>query len=65
MREVGLVESHVKTLGRTWNAFGRWLAEKGLSYDPPPGWASLSEEYGSRDRAVEAGRERSRYAVGP
>jgi len=46
VREVGLVESHVKTLGHTWNASGRWLAEKGLSYDPPLGWTSLSEEYG-------------------
>lgn len=46
MREVGLVESHIKTLGHTWNAFGRWLAEKGLSYDPPLGWTFLSEEYG-------------------
>ena len=35
MREVGLVESYIKTLGHTWNAFDRWLAEKGLSYDPP------------------------------
>lgn len=47
MREVGLVESYIKTLGHTWNAFDRWLAEKGLSYDPPLGWTFLSEEYGT------------------
>lgn len=46
MRDVGLVESYIKTLGHTWNAFDRWLAERGLSYDPSLGWAFLSDAYG-------------------
>ena len=49
MRDIGFAESYIASFGGTWNAFDRWLAERGLAYEPSLGRRFLLEEYGIND----------------
>ena len=49
MRDIGFAESYIAFLGHTWNALDRWLAERGLAYEPSLGRRFLLEEYGISD----------------